>query len=116
MSAAFGGWWRRQLGRIRRDGSPPGEKHLDELGVRWILTWGRSWIGIEVGRPEPVQKLVISRHREDVGGLAELVAAEVIEDPTHGGLERPVWLGVLACLEPVVHPRATTPTVGSRPA
>ena len=103
--------WRRRLGRIRRDGSPPGEKHLDELGVRWILSCGRSGFGIEVDRPEPVQELVISRHREHVGGLAELLAAEVIEDATHGGLERPVWLGVLACLEPVVHRRATTPTV-----
>src|SRR5215207_6016233 len=53
----------------------------------------------------------ISRHREDVGGLAELVAAEVIEDAAYGGLERPVRLGVLASFEPVRH-RATTPTVG----
>ena len=105
--------WRRRLGRIRRDRSPPGEKHLDELGVRWILSWGRSGFGIEVDRPEPVQELVISRHREHVGGLAELLAAEVLEDPTHGSLERPVWLGVLACLEPVVHPRDTTPTVAA---
>jgi hypothetical protein len=105
--------WRRRLARVRRDRAPPGEKHFDELGVRWILTWGRSWIGIEVGRPEPVQKLVISRHREDVGGLAELVAAEVIEDAAYGGLERPVRLGVLASFEPVVHHRATTPTVGT---
>jgi hypothetical protein len=106
-------WLRCQLGRICRDGSPPGEKHLDELGVRWILSWGRGWFGIEVDRPEPVQEFVISRHREHVGGLAELVAANVIEDPTHGSLERPVRLGVLACLEAVVHPRATTPTVAA---
>src|SRR3954454_11167073 len=104
---------RRRLGRTCRDGSPPGEKHLDERRVRWILRWGRSWFGIEVDRPEPVQKLVISRHREHVGGLAELVAAEVIEAPTHGSLERPVPLGVLACLEAVVHPRVTTPTVAA---
>jgi hypothetical protein len=105
--------WRHELGRIRRDRSPQGEKHLDELGVGWILTWGRSWFGIEVGRPEPVQELVISRHREHVGRLAELLAAEVVEDTTQCGLERLVWLGVLACLEAVVRHRATTPTVGA---
>jgi hypothetical protein len=105
--------WRRQLGRIRRDRAPPGQEHLNELGVRWILTWGRSGIGIEVDRPEPIQKLVIPRHREHVDGLAELGAAEVIEDTTHGSLERPVWLGGLACFEPVVHHRATTPTGGA---
>ena len=107
--------WRRRLGRIRRDGSPPGEKHLDELGVRWILSCGRSGFGIEVDRPEPVQELVISRHREHVSGLAELLAAEVLEDATHGSLERPVWLGALACLKPVVHRRATTPVVAGLP-
>jgi len=107
--------WQRRLGRIRRDGSPPGEKHLDELGVRWILSCGRSGFGIEVDRPEPVQELVISRHREHVNGLAELLAAEVLEDATHGSLERLVWLGALAGLEPVVHRRATTPVVADPP-
>jgi hypothetical protein len=108
--------WRRQLGRVRRDRSPPGKEHLDELGVCWILTWGRSGFGIQVGRPEPVQQLIISRHREHVGGLAELLAAEVIEDTAHGGLERLIWLEGLTRVEPVVvHHRATAPTVGAGP-